>query len=266
MQRASEMFGLDGRVAVVTGAGSGLGREFASVLAGNGARVACLDIEREWLDETVAVVEEAGGETVGMMCDISDAASAGQAVAKVLEQMGRIDILVNNAGITAPARRTHEIAIEDWDQVLAVNLRGTFLCTRAVLPTMLDQQHGSIINLASVCGWGGVAPGIAALAHYAASKGGVIGFTKQVAIEYAQDGIRANAIAPGWHLGTRLGRNTGFDDKSREAAVETIVAMTPMARTGEPAELQGLLLYLASDASSFMTGQVIAHDGGWTAW
>jgi NAD(P)-dependent dehydrogenase (short-subunit alcohol dehydrogenase family) len=187
-------------------------------------------------------------------------------VNEVVAKLGNIDILVNNAGIMAKATRIADMAIEDWDRVIAVDLRGVFLCTRAVLPVMLKQGRGNIINIASVYG---IRPLFEMAqtnpnAHYAAAKAGVISLTKETAIEYAKDGIRVNCIAPGFHGGTRLGRwiQVAGGEERRKRYEETIARTTPMGRRGNPTELKGLIIYLASDASSFVTGQVFISDGG----
>jgi NAD(P)-dependent dehydrogenase (short-subunit alcohol dehydrogenase family) len=182
-------------------------------------------------------------------------------------KMGGIDILVNNAGINAKPARVAEIAVEDWDKVLGVDLRGVFLCTKAVLPLMVNQGKGSIINIASVLGTGAFFPmaRVMPIAHYSVAKAGVISLTRQTAVEYAADGIRVNCIAPGWHRGTKLSskwRDTAWREEQRKTYEETIAMITPMGRRGELGELKGLVVYLASDASNFMTGQVLVSDGG----
>jgi NAD(P)-dependent dehydrogenase (short-subunit alcohol dehydrogenase family) len=188
--------------------------------------------------------------------------------ARITSDSDTVDILVNNAGIATAPGRTHEIAVADWDRALAVNLRSMFLVTRVLLPMMMSSRSGSIINLSSFLGLVGLYPGFPITAiPYAASKAGVVGFTRQIAIEYAAEGIRANAIAPGWHGGTNLGRErrataTPEEGKRFEAF---IAGSVPMQRRGTPDDLCGVLLYLASDASKYMTGQVFAHDGGITA-
>jgi NAD(P)-dependent dehydrogenase (short-subunit alcohol dehydrogenase family) len=158
--------------------------------------------------------------------------------------------------------------VADWDRLIAINLRGVFLATRAILPMMLDGGGGSIINIASIIGIVGHYPGLAAVgANYAAAKAGVSGFTRQLAIEYARDNIRANAIAPGWHGGTALGAERRAKGRPEDIAAfeASIRDQTPMGRRGTPDELQGLAIYLASDASRYVTGQVFVQDGGWTA-
>ncbi|HZT50568.1 MAG TPA: SDR family NAD(P)-dependent oxidoreductase [Stellaceae bacterium] len=261
-------FDLGGKVALVTGAGSGLGRAFAHGLAAAGARVVCVDRNRGWAEETAAGVRPGANDAVAIEADVADAASVTAMAARAGEACGRIDILVNNAGIATVPQRVHEMPVEDWDRLIAINLRGVFLCTRAVLPVMLAGGGGSIISIASIIGLVGYYPGTPAVgANYAAAKAGVVGFTRQVAIEYARDNIRANAIAPGWHGGTRLGdtRRAALAPEAIAAFEAAIRSQTPMGRRGTPDELEGLAVFLASDASRYITGQVFVQDGGWTA-
>jgi NAD(P)-dependent dehydrogenase (short-subunit alcohol dehydrogenase family) len=264
---AGRLFDLTGKGALVTGAASGLGRVFSEVLARFGAEVICADRDTAGAAETAASIQTRGGRSSALAVDVSDPASV-DALMERLRPAGAIDILVNNAGIAGSPYRVHELPVADWNRVIAANLNGTFLCTRAVLPLMLARGGGSIVNLSSVLGLDGYYPGSAVTAvSYGASKAGIVGFTRQVAMEYARDNIRVNAIAPGWHGGTQLGRErrvtaTPQDIADFEAA---ILRDTPMGRRGAPEELEGLMIYLASDASRFVTGQVFAHDGGWSA-
>jgi NAD(P)-dependent dehydrogenase (short-subunit alcohol dehydrogenase family) len=262
------LFALEKRVALVTGAGSGLGRAFAVALAEFGARVVCVDREATRAKHTANKITSSGHVAIPLTTDITDPSAVERMVSDASARVGPIEILVNNAGIATIPHRVHELAISDWDRLMAVNLRGTFLCTRAVIPGMLAAGGGSIVNVASVIGLVGFHPDMAcAGAHYAASKAGVIGFTRQVAVEYARDRIRVNVIAPGWHEGTELGnerRSVSTPDILR-AFDTAVVERTPMGRKGQPEELKGLIVYLASEAASFVTGQVFVHDGGWTA-
>jgi NAD(P)-dependent dehydrogenase (short-subunit alcohol dehydrogenase family) len=263
-----DLFRLDGQVAVVTGSGSGLGNVFARALGTAGATVVSADIDLAAAEKTAEEIRATGGTATSITVDVSDPDSVETMSATTLKEHGRLDILVNNAGIASPADRIHDLLVEDWDRVNAVNTRGVFLCTKVVLPQMMVQKKGSIINISSVAGLGGVSNDLSAVAaNYSASKGAVATFTKQVAVEYGKEGIRCNAIAPGWHLGTQLGREAlPLSEADIAAMVGKLHELTPLNRTGNPEELAGLLVYLASDAASFMTGQVIAHDGGWTAW
>jgi NAD(P)-dependent dehydrogenase (short-subunit alcohol dehydrogenase family) len=264
---AERLFDLSGKVALVTGAASGLGRVFSLALARFGAEVICADLDAAGAAETVALILGQGGASRAIAVDVSDAASV-DAMAAGLRPDDAVDVLVNNAGIAGSPYRVHELPVADWNRVIAANLSGTFLCTRALLPLMLARGGGSIINLSSVLGSDGYYPGTPVTAvSYGASKAGIAGFTRQVAMEYARDNIRVNAIAPGWHGGTQLGRERRLTATPVEIAEfeAAIVRDTPMGRRGRPEELEGLLIYLASDASRFVTGQIFAHDGGWSA-
>ncbi|MFN0299878.1 MAG: SDR family NAD(P)-dependent oxidoreductase [Burkholderiales bacterium] len=268
MSASPNLFSLDGKVALVTGAGSGLGLAFAQGLAAQGATVVCADRNAEWAERAVGLVGQSGAKATAITVDVADVASVEAMMKRIVATHRRIDILFNNAGIATKPYRVHELPVEDWDRLIAINLRGVFLCTRGVLPVMLANGGGSIVSIASIIGIVGCYPGHTMVnATYAASKAGVSGFTRQLAVEYAKDNIRANAIAPGWHGGTRLGT------EAREGATPEAIARfessiangVPMGRRGTPEELVGLAVYLASDASRYLTGQTIVHDGGWTS-
>ncbi|MGE3645345.1 MAG: SDR family NAD(P)-dependent oxidoreductase [Beijerinckiaceae bacterium] len=264
----ADMFRMDGKIAVVTGAGFGIGRSFALGLAAFGATVICADRDMPGAEETAGLVKQSKGRAEAIETDVTNEASVDKMWDFVEKEFGRADILINNAGIATPPVRTHEFSVADWDRLMAVNLRGVFLCSRRALALMLQQKSGSIINIASILGLKGFYPGVpAGGVSYSTSKAGVIGFTRQVAAEYAADGIRVNAIAPGWHGGTNLGaERRAVATKDEIGAFEKALHdRIPMHHRGKPDDLIGLAVYLASDASHYMTGQVIAHDGGWDA-
>lgn len=259
-------FTLDGRVAVVTGAAGGLGRLFAQVLIDAGARVGCIDRDADALRKTC---REMGEGALPVLADVADPAAVERACGQITREWGgKIDILVNNAGIATPPARMGDVEIADWDRAIAVNLRSVFLCTRIFLPGLLAGGKGAVVNIASYLALKGVHPGFPVTAMpYTATKAAIVGMTRQLAVEYAGEGLRVNAIAPGWHLGTGLGRERRAGASPAEDArfVDFIRTSAPMGRAGEVEELGALLLYLASDASSYVTGQVFAHDGGQTA-
>jgi NAD(P)-dependent dehydrogenase (short-subunit alcohol dehydrogenase family) len=260
------MFDLSGRVAIVTGGASGLGRVFCQTLAEFGADIVIADIDEAGAQETAGMVDALGRRSLVVRTDVRDPDEIDNMVRETTGKLGTVDILINNAGITAKAARIGDMAIEDWDRVIATDLRGVFLCTRAVLPVMVRQKRGNIINNASIYGVRVLFEMAAtnANAHYSAAKAGVVSLTKEAAVEYARDGIRVNCIAPGFHGGTKLSawiRVPGQEERHAKFE-ETILRITPMGRRGTAAELRGLIVFLASDASSFVTGQVFASDGG----
>jgi NAD(P)-dependent dehydrogenase (short-subunit alcohol dehydrogenase family) len=259
-------FEVRGRHAIVTGSGSGLGRTFALTLASGGALVSCAEVNAATGEETAALIRQAGGAGVFHPMDVADETSVRGAVVAAQLMHGPCAILVNNAGIAVRPARGHETPVAEWDRLMGINLRGSFLLAQAVLPSMLAERRGSIINIASIIGNVGVYPGFPVTGvAYAASKAAIGGLTRQLAVEYAADGIRVNAIAPGWHSGTNLGYWSESSQDVVDRLVRYIGESVPMGRRGDMQELAGLLLYLASDASSYVTGQVFSHDGGVTA-
>jgi NAD(P)-dependent dehydrogenase (short-subunit alcohol dehydrogenase family) len=246
------IFALDGRVAFVTGGGSGLGRHFATVLAGAGARVVIAGRRGDKLAETVAIVEDAGGEVCAVEMDVDDEAWVRRAFDRAEDRFGTIEILLNNAGIARPGRLL-EISADDWDAVLATNLKGVHVVACEMARRLLATgQPGSIINIASILGMRVQA----GLGSYLSAKAAVVHLTRAQALEWAGFGIRVNAIAPGY-FPTEM--NAGYFDTE---AGQAMLSRIPAGRTGRPEELSGVLLLLASDASSYMTGSVIAVDGG----
>lgn len=262
------LFDLSGKVVMVTGGGIGLGREFCDILAEFGADVVCPDLHLDRANETCEIIRRYGHKALPIEADVSKYDQVQALFKQAAETFGRLDVLVNNAGITRPSAFIHQIDLSDWHKVVDVNLHGVFYCMKEGLPIMMEQKKGSIINIASICGLYGTPPDMLATAHYSAAKSGVIGLTKQGAAEYGAYGIRVNCIAPGWHGGTRLSVDAGVKKTEEEKMIfeQRIVERTPMRRRGYPHELKGLVLYLAAESSSFVTGQIIAHDGGWTCW
>lgn len=245
---------LKGRVAIVTGGARGLGKDYALRLSEEGARIVVADI----LDATNVAheIEKRGGEVMALRTDVADEQSVNDMVHKTIERFGRIDILVNNAAIFADVvkRPFHEMLVEEWDRMMGVNLRGTFLCCKAVYPQMKKQGKGKIINVSS----GTVFSGNPYLIHYVTSKGGVIAFTRVLAREVGNDGICVNAVAPGFTISEAIRGNPTFPEQTR-----TMVAGTRCFKRDEQSEdVTGAVLFLASDDSDFITGQTIVVDGG----
>jgi NAD(P)-dependent dehydrogenase (short-subunit alcohol dehydrogenase family) len=249
---ATDRFSLDGKTALVTGAGSGLGRQFAHVLAEAGASVVLAARRREKLEKTAQSISDLGGDASCIDLDVSDSASVKKCFAEIESSVGAVDILVNNAGI---ARQEYllEMSEEDWDAVIDTNLKGVFLVAQQAAQAMIKaEKPGSIINIASILGL----RVSKALGSYIAAKSAVVQTTKAMALEWAQFGIRVNAIAPGYFV-TEMNQEQ-FD----QGAGEILKNKIPLARIGEIEELSGPVLLLASSAGSFMTGSVIAVDGG----
>ncbi|MBI3637734.1 MAG: glucose 1-dehydrogenase [Candidatus Rokubacteria bacterium] len=240
------------RVVIVTGGAKAIGEAYALGVAAEGARVVVADIA----DPTpvVAAIEARGGQALGVTCDVSNEADTLRLATATLARFGRIDVLVNNAALYAPLVRRPftEISVEEWDRVMAVNLRGLFLCARAVLPAMAARGAGAIVNISSNTFFEGVGDFL----HYTTSKGGVVGFTRSLARELGELGIRVNALAPGL---TMTGENDATTPEARRALV---VGRRMLKRTQVPADLVGALVFLASDDSAFMTGQTLLVDGG----
>jgi 3-oxoacyl-[acyl-carrier protein] reductase len=247
------MFDLTGKVAIVTGSSRGIGRAIALLLARQGAKVVVNSgRSTEAADQVVAEIRAAGGEAINVSADVSVAADAERLIKTAIDTFGRLDILVNNAGTTRDTLLMR-MSEDDWDAVMDLNLKGTFHCTKAAVRPMLRAKTGRIINITSVSGLAGNA----GQANYAASKAGLVGFTRSVARELASRAITCNAVAPGY-VPTAL--TNVLTDELKAKAVEAI----PLGRTGTPEEIAAAVLYLASDEAAYVTGHVLTIDGGMT--
>lgn len=243
------------RVVVVTGGGSGIGRAMAEAFASEGARVVATDLREDTAHETVRSLS--GGPHLALGGDVSDAAAVERGFEEVEKRYGRVDVLVNNAGLGDPMPAETE-PLEVWHRILEVNLTAVFHLSQLCGRQMIEQGSGRVVNVASVLGL--VASGQIPQASYTATKGAVVQLTRELAVQWARKGVRVNAIAPGWFQSEMT--QEMFDDESGRTFIRR---NTPMGRPGELNELDGALLYLASDASSYTTGAILAVDGGWVA-
>lgn len=248
-----EMFDLNGKVAIVTGGGRGIGLKMAEGLAEVGATIVLCSRKVENCQKAAQDIAKLGVKTLAMACDVKSPASIQAVVDKTLEKFGRLDILVNNSGVTWGGA-VEEYSLEGWEKVMDTNMTGAFLFSQTAGRVMIRQKNGSIINIASVMGVIGIQEGADAIA-YSASKGALITFTKDLAAKWAKHNIRVNAIAPGW-FPTDMTKWV-FENHSKK-----ILSFVPMGRFGQPEELKGAVVYLASDASRYVTGIVLPVDGG----
>ncbi len=251
-------FDVSGRVCLITGAGRGIGRELALAVGAAGAHVGVADVDGGAAEETAEAIASRGGRATGLTMDVTGVDSVATGVSAVEEfGGGRLDVLVNNAGINV-VKATDRITVEEWNRVFAVNVTGVFLCSQSAARVMRRHGGGRIINVASI--FGVVGPALHAATPYAASKGAVVSMTRALAVEWARDGIRVNALAP-TYVRTDMTRARVDDPDHRTL----ILDRTPLRRILEPSDLIGALLFLASRASDFVTGQVLAVDAGWLA-
>lgn len=247
------LFNLDGKVALITGAGSGLGRQFAATLADAGASVVLAARRREKLEETAETIRDRGGNAICLELDVTDSLSITNCIRETVSEVGAPDILVNNAGIAKQGYLT-DISEDDWDAVLDTNLKGVFMVAQAVAKSMITaNKPGSIINIASILGL----RVSKALASYIAAKSAVVQLTKAMAIEWSRQNVRVNALAPGYFI-TEINEKQFADGVADDFLRERV----PMGRVGDLPEIAGPLLLLASDAGSYMTGSIVVVDGG----
>jgi len=251
---------LEGKVALITGAGSGIGRATSLVFADEGAKLVLADVDERSGEETARLVREGGGEAVHVTCDVTDSAQVEALVASAVERFGRLDCAFNNAGIGGESARLVDYEEQAWHRVIAVNLTGVFLCMKSELRQMVAQSGGAIVNAASLVG----VIGYPYLTAYNAAKHGVVGLTRTAALEYATLGIRINAVCPAW-IETPMVMDEGPAPASIPEVYEAIASLVPMRRLGKSAEVAQAVAWLCSDAASFVTGHPLLVDGGVTA-
>ena len=255
MPLLTDLYDLSGRVAIVTGGSRGLGEEMAEGLAEAGATVMICARRQQWLGPTIETFRGRGFKIAGMVCDVAVPTEVQDVVDTTVERYGKVDILINNAGI-AWAAEPEDMPLEKWNKVIETNLTGTFLFSQAAGKEMLKRKSGCIINIASIAGMVG-SVSTSHWAGYAASKAGIVGLTRELAATWAREGIRVNAIAPGYF-------HSRLADPAIVHAEPQIKATSPIPRVGTSGELKGVAVFLASDAASYITGQTIVVDGGRT--
>ena len=246
-----------GKVALVTGAASGIGRESAFAFARAGAKVVCADVTVDAGEETVKMIKDKGGDAFFVKCDVAQEAEVKALIAAAVQHYGRLDFAHNNAGIEGAMGYCAECTEENWDRTIAINLKGVFLCCKYEIPEFLKVGGGAIVNTASVAGL----VGFAGLPAYVASKHGVAGLTKTLALEYAKENIRCNAVCPGVIHTPMIDRLTGDDPE----ALAAFTALEPVGRLGEPSEIADVVVYLCSDQASFVDGIAMPVDGAFVA-
>jgi NAD(P)-dependent dehydrogenase (short-subunit alcohol dehydrogenase family) len=252
-----KLFDLTGRVAIVSGGSMGLGLQMAEGLAEMGANLVLCARKKERCEQAAEALRSLGVQALALECDVRDKASIQRVIEETLARFGRIDILINNAGVSWGAK-VEDMTLEQWDKVLSTNLTGTFLFCQATGKAMVAQGSGKIVNIASVAGLQGSSAELQAVG-YQASKGGVIAFTKDLACKWAPHNIQVNAIAPGWFP-------THMSERVIEQRKDVLLEKIPLRRFGSDHDLKGAAVFLASDASSYVTGHVLIVDGGQTAW
>jgi NAD(P)-dependent dehydrogenase (short-subunit alcohol dehydrogenase family) len=246
-----------GKVPFVTGAGSGIGCATALAFARASASVTVADVSEQGSRETVRLIEEQGGRALAVKCDVTRTEDVKTALDRTIQAFGRLDFAFNNAGIEQPVMATGEITDQEWDRIIAVNLRGVFLCMKYEIPLMLKQGGGAIVNTSSGAG----VKGIAGQAAYCAAKFGIVGLTKAAALDYTKSNIRINAVCPGIISTAMMDRFTGGTAEGRER----VISQEPVGRMGKPEEIAAAVLWVCSDAAAFVIGHALVIDGGQTA-
>ena len=249
---------LEGKVSLITGGGSGIGKASALAFAREGSKVVVADVNVDGGDETVRLIQDTGGEATFVRADVSNASDVSAMVDHAVQTYNRLDCAFNNAGVSGGPGRIHEYTEDDWSRVLDINLTGVWLCLKYEIIQMLNQGGGAIVNTASVLGLVGGSRSPA----YGATKHGVVGLTKTAAVDYAQSGIRVNAVCPGYIRTPMIEQGILLDPGGEER----VVSRHPMHRLGTPEEVAETVVWLCSDAASFVTGHAMAVDGGYVAW
>jgi len=251
----------DGNVAVVTGASGGIGRASALAFAGKGASVVVADVKAEEGIETVTMIKEMGGNALFLRTDVSNSADVRMLVGKAVETYGRLDYAHNNAGIGGANAPTADYPEEDWNRIIAINLTGVWLCMKYEIPQMVKQGKGAIVNTASVMGL----TGLTQVCGYTAAKHGVVGLTKVAAMEYASQGVRIAAVCPGFVETPMMDEAARIGGVEKDAFYAALGGFSSAKRVGKPEEIAEAVIWLCSDAASFVTGSTLVVDGGWTS-